>query len=70
MRGALYIFHFHAEVIDPFATIARRENSKIDVAVGKINRSPVLARFAAPRDLFETERRFVKLRKFFGILRE
>src|SRR4030095_16297598 len=34
LRGSLHIFPFHTEMVDPFATIARRQNREIDVAVG------------------------------------
>ena len=69
-RGGFDILDFHAEVIDPFAPVARRQDRQVDVTIGKIDRAAILGRLAAAGDLVKTERCSVELREFFGVLGE
>src|ERR1041384_6999192 len=67
-RCALNILHFHAEMVNSFSAIARRQNGEIDMAIGNVDRLAMLARFAAAGNFLESERGFVEFRKLFSIL--
>src|SRR6476620_4977105 len=57
---ALNILHFHAEMVNSFSAIARRQNGEIDMAIGNVDRLAMLARFATAGNFLESERGFVE----------
>jgi hypothetical protein len=52
---AFHVFHLHAEMINPFAAIARRQDGQVDMPVGEIDRLPVFGQLAAASDLFQAK---------------
>src|SRR6185503_18487187 len=70
LRRTFNIFYFHAEMVNPLAPVARRKDRQIDMAVRQINRLAMFAGFTTASNLTKTERRLVKPREFFGVLRQ